>query len=72
MDEGEKDKVLQPPASNENAANVPNSAPAPQPKAPDVTLEPALGPEPQNLVPFLSKQEPAKEPLPEPLQDEDP
>ena len=42
MDEGEKDKVLQPPASNANAANVPNSAPAPQPKAPDVTLEPAL------------------------------
>ena len=72
MDEGERDKVLQPPASNTNAANVPNSAPAPQPKAPDVTPEPALEPEPQNSVPFPSKQEPAEEPLPEPLQEEDP
>ena len=61
--------VLQPPASN---ANAPNSTPAPQPKAPDVTLEPALEPEPQNLVPFPSEQEPAKEPLPEPLQEENP
>ena len=72
MDEGERDKVLQPPASNTNAANVPNSAPAPQPKAPDVALEPALEPEPQNSVPFPSEQEPAEEPLPEPLQEEDP
>ena len=72
VDEGERDKVLQPPASNANAANVPNSAPAPQPKAPDVTLEPTLEPEPQNLVPFLSEQEPAEEPLPEPLQEENP
>ena len=51
---------------------VPNSAPAPQPKAPDVAPEPALEPEPQNLVPFPSEQEPAEEPLPEPLQEEDP
>ena len=51
---------------------MPNSTPAPQPKAPDVTLEPALEPEPQNSVPFPSKQEPAEEPLPEPLQEEDP
>ena len=69
VDEGERDKVLQLPASN---ANAPNSAPAPQPKAPDITPEPALKPEPQNLVPFPSEQEPAKEPLPEPLQEEDP
>ena len=69
VDKGERDKVLQPPASN---ANAPNSTPAPQPKAPDVTLEPALEPEPQNLVPFPSEQEPAKEPLPEPLQEENP
>ena len=63
MDKGERDKVLQPSASNANAANAPNSIPAPQPKAPDLTLEPALEPEPQNLVPFPSEQEPAKEPL---------
>ena len=63
MDKGERDKVLQPPASNANAANAPNSTPAPQPKAPDLTLEPTLEPEPQNLVPFPSEQEPAKEPL---------
>ena len=61
VDKGERDKVLQPPASNANAANVPSSAPAPQPKAPDVTPEPALEPEPQNLVPFPSGQEPAEE-----------
>ena len=72
MDKGERDKILQPPTSNTNAANAPNSAPAPQPKAPDITLEPTLEPEPQNLVPFPSKQEPAEEPLPEPLQEEDP
>ena len=72
MDEGERDKVLQPPASNANAANAPNSAPAPQPKAPDIAPEPTLEPEPQNLVPFPSEQEPAEEPLPEPLQEEDP
>ena len=72
MDEGERDKVLQPPASNANAANAPNSTPAPQPKAPDVTLEPALEPEPQNLVLFPSEQEPAEEPLLEPLQEENP
>ena len=72
VDEGERDKVLQPPTSNANATNVPNSAPAPQPKAPDIALEPALEPEPQNSVPFLSEQEPAEEPLPEPLQEEDP
>ena len=72
MDEGERDKVLQPPASNTNAANAPNSAPAPQPKVPDVAPEPALEPEPQNSVPFLSEQEPAEELLPEPLQEEDP
>ena len=60
MDEGERDKILQPPASNTNAANVPNSTPAP-----------ALEPEPQNSVPFPSDQEPAEEPLPEPLQEED-
>ena len=72
VDKGERDKVLQPPASNANAANVPNSAPAPQPKAPDIALKPALEPEPQNLVPFPSEQEPAEEPLPEPLQEEDP
>ena len=72
MDEGERDKVLQPPASNANAANVPNSTPAPQLKAPDIALKPALEPEPQNLVPFPSEQEPAEEPLPEPLQEEDP
>ena len=69
---GERDKILQPPASNTNATNVPNSAPAPQPKVPDVALEPTLEPEPQNSVPFLSEQEPAEEPLPEPLQEEDP
>ena len=72
MDEGERDKVLQPPTSNANAANAPNSTPSPQPKVPDVALEPTLEPEPQNLVPFLSKQEPAKEPLHEPLQEENP
>ena len=72
VDEGERDKVLQPPTSNANAANAPNSIPAPQPKAPDVTPEPAVEPEPQNLVPFLSKQEPAEELLPEPLQEENP
>ena len=72
MDERERDKVLQPPTSNANATNTPNSAPAPQPKAPDIALEPTLEPEPQNLVPFLSEQEPAEEPLPEPLQEEDP
>ena len=72
VDEGERDKVLQPPTSNANAANAPNSTPAPQPKAPDVTPEPAVEPEPQNLVPFLSKQEPAEELLPEPLQEENP
>ena len=72
MDEGERDKVLQPPTSNANATNALNSAPAPQPKAPDVTPEPTLEPKPQNLVPFLSEQEPAKELLPEPLQEEDP
>ena len=72
MDKGERDKILQPPASNTNAANVPNSAPAPQPKVPDITPEPALEPEPQNSVPFPSEQEPAEEPLPEPLQEEDP
>ena len=71
VDKGERDKVLQPPTSNTNAANVPNSAPAPQPKAPDITPEPALQPEPQNSVPFPSEQEPAKELLPEPLQEED-
>ena len=70
MDEGERDKVLQPPASNANTANVPNSAPAPQPKAPDIALE--LEPELQNSVPFPSEQEPAEELLPEPLQEEDP
>ena len=70
VDEGERDKVLQPPASNANTANVPNSAPAPQPKAPDIALE--LEPELQNSVPFPSKQEPAEELLPEPLQEEDP
>ena len=70
MDEGERDKVLQPPTSNANTTNAPNSAPAPQPKAPDVALE--LEPEPQNSVPFPSKQEPAEELLPEPLQEEDP
>ena len=72
VDEGERDKILQPPTSNTNVANAPNSAPAPQPKVPDIALEPALEPEPQNSVPFPSKQEPAKEPLPEPLQEEDP
>ena len=72
MDKGERDKVLQPPASNANAANAPNSTPAPQPKAPDIAPEPTLEPEPQNSVPFPSKQEPAEEPLPEPLQEEDP
>ena len=72
VDEGERDKIIQPPASNANAANAPNSTPAPQPKVPDVALEPALEPEPQNSVPFPSDQEPAKEPLPEPLQEEDP
>ena len=72
VDEGERDKILQPPASNTNAENAPNSAPAPQPKVPDVALEPALEPEPQNSVPFPSEQEPAKELLPEPLQEEDP
>ena len=72
VDEGERDKVLQPPASNANATNAPNSAPAPQPKAIDVAPEPALEPEPQNSVPFPSEQEPAEEPLPEPLQEEDP
>ena len=72
MDEGERDKILQPPASNANAANAPNSAPAPQPKAPDIAPEPTFEPEPQNLVPFLSEQEPAEELLPEPLQEEDP
>ena len=72
MDEGEREKILQPPTSNANAENALNSAPAPQPKAPDVTLEPALEPEPQNSVPFPSEQEPAEEPLPEPLQEEDP
>ena len=72
MDEGERDKILQPPTSNANATNAPNSAPAPQPKAPDVALEPTLEPEPQNSVPFPSEQEPAKEPLLEPLQEEDP
>ena len=70
MDKGERDKVLQPPASNTNATNVPNSAPAPQPNAPDIALEPTVEPEPQNLVLFPSEQEPAKEPLPEPLQEE--
>ena len=70
VDEGERDKALQPLASNANATNAPNSAPAPQPKAPDVAPEPALEPEPQNLVPFPSKQEPAEEPLPELLQEE--
>ena len=72
VDEGERDKVLQPPTSNANAPNAPNSAPAPQPKAPDVTPEPAVEPEPQNLVLFLSKQEPAEELLPETLQEENP
>ena len=72
VDEGERDKILQPPTSNANVANAPNSAPAPQPKVPDVAPEPALEPEPQNSFPFLSEQEPAKEPLPEPLQEEDP
>ena len=67
VDEGKRDKVLQPPTSN---ANAPNSAPAPQPKASGITPEPTVEPEPQNSVPFLSKQEPAKEPLPEPLQKE--
>ena len=70
VDEGERDKVLQPPTSNANTTNAPNSAPAPQPKAPDVALE--LEPEPQNSVPFPSKQEPAEELLFEPLQEEDP
>ena len=69
VDEGERDKILQPPASN---ANAPNSTPAPQPKVSDIALEPTLEPEPQNSVPFLFKQEPAEEPLPEPLQEEDP
>ena len=72
VDEGERDKVLQPPTSNANAANAHNSTPAPQPKAPDIAPEPALEPEPQNSVPFPSEQEPAEEPLPEPLQEEDP
>ena len=87
MDNGKRDKVLQPPASNANAANAPNSTPAPQPNAPDVAPEPTLEPEPlepeplepeplepepQNSVPFLSEQEPAKEPLPGPLQEENP
>ena len=72
VDEGGRDKVLQPPASNVNTTNASNSTPAPQPKAPDVALEPALEPEPQNSVPFLSEQEPAKELLPEPLQEENP
>ena len=62
MDEGERNKVLQPPASNKNAANPTNSAPAPQPKVPVVTPEPTVEPEPQNSVLFLSKQEPAEEP----------
>ena len=70
VDEGERVKVLQPPASNPNATNVPNSAPAPQPNAPDIALEPTVEPEPQNLVLFPSEQEPAKELLPEPLQEE--
>ena len=72
VDEGERDKVLQPPASNANAANAPNGAPAPQPKVPDIAPEPTLEPEPQNSVPFPSEQEPAEEPLTEPLQEEDP
>ena len=72
VDNGERDKVLQPPTSNANAANAPNSTPAPQPNAPDVAPEPTLEPEPQNSVPFLSKQEPTKELLPEPLQEENP
>ena len=72
MDKGERDKVLQPPASNTNAANAPNSAPAPQPKVPNIAPEPALEPEPRNSVPFPSEQEPAEELLPEPLQEEDP
>ena len=50
VDEGERDKVLQPPTSNANATNAPNSAPAPQPKAPEPTVEP----KPQILVPFPS------------------
>ena len=73
VDKGERDKVLQPPASNANAANVPNSTPAPQPKVPDIALKPTLEPELQNSVPFPSKQELAEEPLlPEPLQEENP
>ena len=63
VDEGERDKVLQPPTSNTNAVNVPNSAPAPQPKAPDITPDPTVKPEPQNLVLFPSEQEPLEEPL---------
>ena len=46
--------------SNTNATNAPNSTPAPQPKAPDVTLEPAVEPEPQNSVPSPPEQNPAK------------
>ena len=72
MDKGERDKVFQPPTSNLNTANAPNSAPAPQPNAPDIALEPALEPEPQNSVPFPSEQEPAEELLPELLQEENP
>ena len=72
VDEEERDEVLQPPTSNANATNAPNSAPAPQPKAQNITPEPTVEPEPQNSVPFLSKQDPAKELLPEPLQEENP
>ena len=70
VDERERDKVLQPPASNANTTNAPNSTPAPQLKAPELALEPALEPEPHNLVPFPSEQEPAKELIPEPFQEE--
>ena len=72
MDEREREKVLQPPTSNANTTNALNSTPAPQLKAPELAPEPALEPEPQNLVPFPSKQEPAEELIPEPFQEENP
>ena len=72
MDKWERGKVLQLPTSNANTANVPNSVPAPQPKAPDIASEPAVDPEPQNSVLFPFEQEPVEELLSEPLKEENP
>ena len=66
-----RDKVLQPLSSNATATVIP-PVPQSQPKAPDVTPDPIDQPEPQNSVPFLSEPQPVKEPLTEPLQEEDP